>query len=185
MSLANFRRPRASILGFALAAAIGGSFTPGLVFADTGSAAAQVTIPYQEFTLPNGLTVIVHEDHKAPIVAVNIWYGVGSKNEPAGRSGFAHLFEHLMFNGSENHPGEYFAPFEQAGATDMNGTTNGDRTNYFPNVPPPALDKALWLESDRMGHLLGPHDKTTPDQQPGTVPHDHRQAKNQQKAQQP
>src|SRR3546814_5470819 len=74
MSLANFRRPRASILGFALAAAIGGSFTPGLVFADTGSAAAQVTIPYQEFTLPNGLTVIVHEDHKAPIVAVNIWY---------------------------------------------------------------------------------------------------------------
>src|SRR3546814_10546710 len=88
MSLANCRRPRASILGFALAAAIGGSFTPGLVFADTGSAAAQVTIPYQEFTLPNGLTVIVHEDHKAPIVAVNIWYGVGSKNEPAGRSGF-------------------------------------------------------------------------------------------------
>src|SRR3546814_3936882 len=93
----------------------------------TGSAAAQVTIPYQEFTLPNGLTVIVHEDHKAPIVAVNIWYGVGSKNEPAGRSGFAHLFEHLMFNGSENHPGEYFEPFEQAGATDMNGTTNGDQ----------------------------------------------------------
>src|SRR3546814_1031325 len=77
---------RPSILGFALAAAIGGSFTPGLVFADTGSAAAQVTIPYQEFTLPNGLTVIVHEDHKAPIVAVNIWYGVGSKNEPAWRS---------------------------------------------------------------------------------------------------
>src|SRR3546814_6612877 len=79
MSLANFRRPRASILGFALAAAIGGSFTPGLVFADAGQAAAPVQIAYQEFTLPNGLTVIVHEDHKAPIVAVNIWYGVGSK----------------------------------------------------------------------------------------------------------
>src|SRR3546814_958696 len=77
-----------------------------------------------------------------PIVAVNIWYGVGSKNEPAGRSGFAHLFEHLMFNGSENHPGEYFEPFEQAGTTDMNGTTNGDRTNYFQNVPTTALDMA-------------------------------------------
>src|SRR3546814_12205644 len=106
MSLANFRRPRASILGFALAAAIGGSFTPGLMFADTGSAAAQVTIPYQEFTLPNGLTVIVHEDHKAPIVAVNLWYGVGTKNEPAGRSGLAPRSGDRMFNGSGNHTGQ-------------------------------------------------------------------------------
>src|SRR3546814_15690337 len=114
MSLANFRRPRASILGFALAAAIGGSFTPGLVFADTGSAAAQVTIPYQEFTMPNGLTVIVHEDHKAPIVAVNIWYGVGSKKEPEGRSGFAPLLTNLKFNGSENHPSEFY-PRKSAG----------------------------------------------------------------------
>src|SRR3546814_18488665 len=101
MSLANFRRPRASILGFALAAAIGGSFTPGLVFADTGSAAAHVTIPYQEFTLPNGLTVIVHADHKAPIVAVNIWYGVGSQNEPAGRSLLAHRSTHPAVHGPE------------------------------------------------------------------------------------
>lgn len=179
MSLANFRRPRASILGFALAAAIGGSFTPGLVFADAGQAAATVNIPYQEFTLPNGLTVIVHEDHKAPIVAVNIWYGVGSKNEPAGRSGFAHLFEHLMFNGSENHPGEYFEPFEQAGATDMNGTTNSDRTNYFQNVPTTALDMALWMESDRMGHLLGAIDQKTLDEQRGVVQNEKRQGENQ------
>src|SRR5690606_37300487 len=180
MSLATLRRPRASILGFALAAAIGGSFTPGLVFADAGQAAAeQVEIAYEQFTLPNGLTVIVHEDHKAPIVAVNIWYGVGSKNEPAGRSGFAHLFEHLMFNGSENHPGEYFAPFEQAGATDMNGTTNGDRTNYFQNVPTTALDMALWMESDRMGHLLGATDQKSLDEQRGVAQNEKRQGENQ------
>jgi zinc protease len=90
--------------------------------------------------LKNGLTLIVHEDHKAPIVAVNIWYHVGSKNEKRGRTGFAHLFEHLMFNGSENYKGEYFTPFERAGATDQNGTTNEDRTNYFENVPTNALD---------------------------------------------
>src|SRR3546814_18030833 len=86
------------------------------------------------------------------------------------RSGFAHLFEHLMFNGSENHPGEYFAPFEQAGATDMNGTTNGDRTNYFQNVPTTALDMALWMASDRMGHLLGAIDQKTLDEPRGLVP---------------
>src|SRR5690606_11900284 len=109
----------------------------------------------------------------------NIWYGVGSKNEPAGRSGFAHLFEHLMFNGSENHPGEYFEPFEQAGATDMNGTTNGDRTNYFQNVPTTALDMALWMESDRMGHLLGAIDQKTLDEQRGVVQNEKRQGENQ------
>ena len=85
--------------------------------------------------LPNGLTLIVHEDHKAPIVAVNVWYHVGSKNEKPGRTGFAHLFEHLMFNGSENYDKDYFGPLEQVGATDLNGTTNEDRTNYFQNVP--------------------------------------------------
>ncbi|HXS23791.1 MAG TPA: insulinase family protein [Gemmatimonadales bacterium] len=90
-----------------------------------------IDIPFQQFVLKNGLTLIVHEDHKAPIVAVNIWYHVGSKNEKRGRTGFAHLFEHLMFNGSENYKGEYFTPFERAGATDQNGTTNEDRTNYF------------------------------------------------------
>lgn len=89
---------------------------------------ASIDIPYQRFVLSNGLTVIVHEDHKAPIVAVNVWYHVGSKNEKVGRTGFAHLFEHLMFNGSENYNKDFFGPFEEVGATDMNGTTNNDRT---------------------------------------------------------
>ena len=137
------------------------------------------TFPYEEFTLPNGLRVIVHTDRKAPIVAVNLWYHVGSKDEPAGRSGFAHLFEHLMFNGSENHQGEYFAPFKQVGVTDQNGTTNSDRTNYFENVPTTALDMALWMESDRMGHLLGAIDQKTLDEQRGVVQNEKRQGENQ------
>ena len=116
-------------------------------------------IPFEKFVLDNGLTLIVHEDHKAPIVSVNIWYHVGSKNEPAGKSGFAHLFEHLMFNGSENFNDDYFQVLERVGATDLNGTTNLDRTNYFQNVPRNALDQVLWMESDRMGHLLGAVDQ--------------------------
>ena len=92
-------------------------------------------IPHEKFMLDNGLTVIVAPDHKAPIVAVNVWYHVGSKNERAGKTGFAHLFEHLMFQGSENFNDEYFKPFEQVGATSQNGTTSFDRTNYFQNVP--------------------------------------------------
>ena len=138
-----------------------------------------VDIAYEQFTLPNGLRVIVHTDRKAPIVAVNIWYHVGSKDEPAGRTGFAHLFEHLMFQGSENHDGEYFAPFELVGATDMNGTTNTDRTNYFQNVPTTALDLALWMESDRMGHLLGAVDQAALDEQRGVVQNEKRQGQNQ------
>ena len=113
--------------------------------------ASGIDIPYQKFVLPNGLTLIVHEDHKAPIVAVNIWYHVGSKNEKPGRTGFAHLFEHLMFNGSENYNDDYFKVLEKVGATDLNGTTNEDRTNYFENVPISAIDTVLWMESDRMG----------------------------------
>src|SRR4051812_42075883 len=115
----------------------------------------QVSIPHTMFRLPNGLTVIVHEDHKAPIVAVSTWYNVGSKDEPKGKTGFAHLFEHLMFNGSENLPGDYFTYLQQVGATDYNGTTAQDRTNYFETVPAGALERALFMESDRMGHLLG------------------------------
>src|SRR5262249_55547954 len=91
---------------------------------------AQIDIPYQKFVLSNGLTLIVHEDHKSPIVAVNVWYHVGSKNEKTGKTGFAHLFEHLMFNGSENFNDDYFQVMERIGATDLNGTTNSDRTNY-------------------------------------------------------
>ena len=141
-------------------------------------AAASLDIPYQEFKLDNGLRVIVHEDHKAPIVAVNLWYHVGSKNEQPGRTGFAHLFEHLMFQGSENYRDEFFKPFEDAGATDQNGTTDFDRTNYFQNVPTTALDMALWMESDRMGHLLGAIDQKVLDEQRGVVQNEKRQGDN-------
>ncbi|MEO5565923.1 MAG: pitrilysin family protein [Luteimonas sp.] len=168
---------RQGLLAFALTAALGGGFFAPPVHAE--AAKASVDIPYQEFTLANGLRVIVHEDHKAPIVAVNIWYHVGSLDEPQGRTGFAHLFEHLMFNGSENRPGEFFEPFEMAGATDQNGTTNSDRTNYFENVPTTALDMALWMESDRMGHLLGAIDQKTLDEQRGVVQNEKRQGENQ------
>lgn len=138
-----------------------------------------VDIAYTRFVLSNGLTVIVHEDHKAPIVAVNVWYHVGSKNEPEGRSGFAHLFEHLMFNGSENFNNDFFKATELLGATDQNGTTNNDRTNYFQNVPTSALDSVLWLESDRMGHLLGAVSQERLDEQRGVVQNEKRQGENQ------
>ncbi|MCP4045123.1 MAG: insulinase family protein [Gammaproteobacteria bacterium] len=140
---------------------------------------AKIDIPFDKFILDNGLTVIVHEDHKAPIVAVSIWYHVGSKDEPQGKTGFAHLFEHLMFNGSENHDGEFFEPLEQVGATAMNGTTWFDRTNYFENVPTPALDMTLWLESDRMGHLLGAVTQEKLDEQRGVVQNEKRQGDSQ------
>jgi len=112
-----------------------------------------IDLPYTKRTLANGLDVIVHEDHHVPIVAVNIWYHVGSKNERPGRTGFAHLFEHLMFEGSEHHNTGYFPPLQQAGAQ-LNGSTNTDRTNYWEVVPTSAIDRALWMESDRMGYLL-------------------------------
>ena len=114
-----------------------------------GSAFAKndINIDYEKFTTDNGLTVIVHEDRKAPVVAVAVWYKVGSKDEPNGKSGFAHLFEHLMFNGTENYDDEWFGPLQEAGATGLNGTTNFDRTNYFQTVPTPALDRILWMES--------------------------------------
>ena len=115
----------------------------------------QVAIPHQSFQLANGLTVLVHEDRKAPVVGIAMWYNVGSKDEPKGKTGFAHLFEHLMFNGSENLPGDFFTYLQQVGATDYNGTTNFDRTNYFQTVPTGALERALFMESDRMGYLLG------------------------------
>jgi zinc protease len=138
-----------------------------------------VDIPYQKFVLDNGLTLIVHEDHKAPIVAVNTWYHVGSKNEKPGKTGFAHLFEHLMFGGSEHVKGRYIDAMERIGATDLNGTTNPDRTNYFEDVPTSALDLTLWMESDRMGHLLGSLDQKTLDLQRGVVQNEKRQGENQ------
>ena len=138
-----------------------------------------VNIPHEAFTLPNGLRVIVHEDRKAPVVAVSVWYRVGSKHEPKGKTGFAHLFEHLMFNGSENAPQDFFEPLQQVGATDFNGTTWLDRTNYFQTVPTGALDLALFLESDRMGHLLGAVTQEKLDNQRGVVQNEKRQGDNQ------
>ena len=103
----------------------------------------RVNIDYETFTLDNGLTTIVHTDHSTPTVFIGIWYGVGSKDEPDGRTGFAHLFEHLMFQSTENHEGEFFEPFTKAGATGMNGTTSEDRTNYYATVPSGAVDMAF------------------------------------------
>ncbi|SMF67490.1 Predicted Zn-dependent peptidase [Allosphingosinicella indica] len=145
---------------------------------DAASLVGRVDIPHENFTLANGLRVVVHEDRKAPIVAVSIWYNVGSKDEPKGKTGFAHLFEHLMFNGSENAPGDYFEPMQQIGATDLNGTTWFDRTNYFQTVPRAALETTLFLESDRMGHLLGAVTKEVLDNQRGVVQNEKRQGDN-------
>ena len=125
------------------------------------------------------LTVVVSEDHKAPVVAVSVWYHIGSADEPKGKTGFAHLFEHLMFQGSENHKDEFFRPFELAGATDQNGTTWFDRTNYYETVPTTALDMTLWMESDRMGHLLGAIGQKELDEQRGVVQNEKRQGENQ------
>jgi zinc protease len=152
------------------------------VFAQKQAATGKLStidIPYQKFILNNGLTLIVHEDHKVPIVAINVWYHVGSKNEKSGRTGFAHLFEHLMFNGSENFNDDYFQALERVGATDLNGTTNEDRTNYFQNVPTSAVDLALWMESDRMGHLVGAITQGKLDEQRGVVQNEKREGENQ------
>jgi predicted Zn-dependent peptidase len=146
--------------------------------APISSLVSAVDIPYQEFTLKNGLRVIVHTDRKAPVVAVSIWYHVGSRFEPAGKTGFAHLFEHLMFYGSENADGPFFGRLEDIGATDWNGTTWFDRTNYFETVPRGALDRALFLESDRMGHLLGAVTQTKLDAQRGVVQNEKRMGEN-------
>src|SRR5439155_5100705 len=114
-------------------------------------------IDFEKYTLPNGLQVILHVDHKLPMVHVNNWYHVGSKNERLGRSGFAHLFEHMMFEGSKDANGKYVSFMERAGANvfegGVNGTTSPDRTNYFESVPSGSLEYVLWLESDRLATL--------------------------------
>ncbi len=147
---------------------------------DPSSGASDIVdIPYTKYILDNGLHLIVHEDHKAPIVAVNVWYDVGAGDEKIGKTGFAHLFEHLMFNGSEHFNDDYFKPFDRVGATGMNGTTNQDRTNYFQVVPTTALDMALWMESDRMGHMRAAVDQARLDEQRGVVQNEKRQGENQ------
>src|ERR1017187_3551770 len=145
-----------------LLAALAGAFAMAIAvapaLAQARPAAKALKIPeikYEKFTLPNGLTVITHEDHRLPLVAVDLWYHVGPLNERPGRTGFAHLFEHMMFEGSE-HVGEkaHDKYVQAAGGTDLNGTTSFDRTNYFETMPANQLELALWLESDRMGFLM-------------------------------
>ena len=166
---------QAALIGAAPAAAQTRGGAPAI---DPKQLVQRVNVPYETFTLANGLRVVVHEDRKAPIVAVSIWYNVGSKDEPKGRTGVAHLFEHLMFNGSENAPGDYFEHTRAMGATDLNGTTWFDRTNYFQTVPRPALERALFLESDRMGHLLGAVTQENLTNQIGVVQNEKRQGDN-------
>lgn len=167
-----FNVVRAAFLSLAALASFVYSLAVQAQFAD------QINIEYERFVLDNGLTLLVHEDRKAPIVTVNVWYHVGSKNERPGITGFAHLFEHLMFNGSENYQGEWFLPLEKAGGTDLNGTTWFDRTNYFQTVPAPALDMVLWMESDRMGHFLGAITQEGLDEQRAVVQNEKRQGDN-------
>jgi len=139
---------------------------------------SQVDIPYEIFHLDNGLTTLVYSDHSSPTVFVGMWYGVGSKDEPEGKTGFAHLFEHLMFQGTASRDGEYFEPFTKAGATGMNGTTSEDRTNYYATVPTGALDMALWMESDRMSNLLGAVTQDALDEQRSVVQNEKRSRDN-------
>jgi predicted Zn-dependent peptidase len=140
---------------------------------------SQVSLPHSMFKLKNGLTVIVHEDHKAPVVAVSVWYNVGSKDEPKGKTGFAHLFEHLMFYGSDNMREPTMSFLERIGATDWNGSTWFDRTNYSETVPKSELERALFMESDRMGYLLPAVDQKRVDLQRGVVQNEKRQGDNQ------
>ena len=135
-----------------------------------------IEVPYTQFTLPNGLNVIVHEDHSTPIVSVNVWYHVGSGSEKAGRTGFAHLFEHILFEGSENVPEGKFDQWLEAAGGNNNGSTTTDRTNYWEDIPSNAIDLALFLESDRMGHLLGAMSPGKVDGQRDVVKNERRQS---------
>ena len=145
-----------------------------LCWSGTLAAGEKVDIPYEMFKLDNGLTVIVHEDHSVPVVHTEVWYKVGSQNEKPGLTGFAHLFEHLMFQGSLNHDTEYFAPLQAVGGI-ANGSTNPDRTNYFERLPSNYLDLAMWLEADRMGWLLPSLTQEKLDNQRDVVKNERRQ----------
>ena len=134
-----------------------------------------INIAFEKSSLSNGLDVILHEDHSIPNAAVNIWYHVGSQNEEEDRTGFAHLFEHIMFKGSKHHNREYFMPLQEVGAN-VNGSTTNDRTNYYENVPAEYLELALWLESDRMGFLLDALDQSSFDVEREVVKNERRQS---------
>jgi zinc protease len=138
-----------------------------------------VRVPYQKFVLDNGLTLLVHTDHSVPIVAVNTWYHVGSRNEKRGKTGFAHMFEHFFFNGSENYPHGFREAMDDLGANNRNGTTSTDRTNFFEDVPVSALERTLYLEADRMGFLAGNLSKEMLERERGVVQNEKRQGENQ------
>jgi zinc protease len=140
---------------------------------------AAFEIPHKRFVLPNGLTLLVHEDHSVPIVGVNLWYHVGSRNERRGKTGFAHLFEHFFFNGSENYPKGFREAMDDLGATNRNGTTNSDRTNFFEDVPVSALERTLYLEADRMGFLAKQINQEMLERERGVVQNEKRQGENQ------
>ena len=159
--------------------AVGLSLPPlSPVLAQSVEEAAKEELAYDRFTLPNGLRVVVHEDRSVPKVAVAVWYHVGSMNEPEGKSGYAHLFEHLMFNGSENRDDEYLPPLQEVGVSAVNGATNFDQTYYYEVVPTSGLERALWLESDRMGYLLGAVTQAKLDEQRGVVQNEKRTYEN-------
>ena len=160
-----------------LLASVAALLTPAASFAQSAPQAPAL-IPYEQFTLPNGLRVVVHEDHSSPKVAVAVWYHVGSMNEPDGKSGFAHLFEHLMFNGSEHRDDEYMPPLQEIGASAVNGATSFDQTYYYAVVPTGGLERVLWLESDRMGYLLGAVTQAKLDEQRGVVQNEKRTYEN-------
>ena len=140
---------------------------------------AAYTIAHKKFVLPNGLTLIVHEDRSVPVVGVNVWYHVGSRNEKRGKTGFAHLFEHFFFNGSENYPHGFREAMDDLGANNRNGTTSTDRTNFFEDVPVSALERTLFLESDRMGFLANYISKDMLERERGVVQNEKRQGENQ------
>jgi predicted Zn-dependent peptidase len=168
-------RKMKKMLLLASVAAVLAAAQPG--FAQTAPQEAAL-VPYEQFTLPNGLRVVVHEDHSAPKVAVAVWYHVGSMNEPEGKSGFAHLFEHLMFNGSEHRDDEYMPPLQEIGVSAVNGATSLDQTYYYEVVPTGGLERVLWLESDRMGYLLGAVTQAKLDEQRGVVQNEKRTYEN-------
>ena len=162
-------------LAFGVAAAVHAAPPPAALKFDR----AAYAIAYEKFVLPNGLTLIVHPDHSVPVVSVNLWYHVGSRNEKRGKTGFAHLFEHFFFNGSENYPHGFREAMDDLGATNRNGTTNTDRTNFFEDVPVSALERTLFLESDRMGFLANHISNQMLERERGVVQNEKRQGENQ------
>ena len=152
---------------------------PSAAYAQTTIDLDELRIPHQKFVLDNGLTLLVHEDHSVPIVAVNLWYHVGSRNEKRGRTGFAHLFEHFFFNGSENYPHGFREAMDDLGVNNRNGTTSSDRTNFFEDVPVSGLERTLYLEADRMGWLAGNLSQEMLERERGVVQNEKRQRENQ------